>query len=364
MPLLKVSSHATSHSAGDIASFAAVDNATSQSLRVVCAWPVSSQYGAGSRFLYAVPTEAPSPIKYSHAPRRYYVIVAACVLLRKNQQLREASLAAALVVPAISSLHALVLSCYHVNGQFYERPRILKTTKLTATTLGAVDLDIFGAFQLCAIAMLAAPLTVRISQTYFFTQGRNIIFLWTILMAAGLIALCIEFYRVTMTECPAVTSGKKFKYGEEMCGMTCSEKDGPFSPMRGGSASNIYVVPVPNRLTFNAAMLLAAGICIPAILSLLFTADKILDINWKRRRGTPQPEDQVEGGNITVRELNNINTVVTKFLSVVEIPVFGGAVLAILIMGEINFFSTQLMFQTEPMASIGKLCRSEIAILY
>jgi hypothetical protein len=28
-------------------------NGTAQSLHVVCAWPVSSQYGAGSRFLYA-----------------------------------------------------------------------------------------------------------------------------------------------------------------------------------------------------------------------------------------------------------------------------------------------------------------------
>ena len=60
------------------------------------------------------------------------------------------------------------------------------------------------------------------------------------------------------------------------------------------------------------------------------------------------------GGNITVGELNNINKVVTKFLSIIEIPVFGGAVLAIVIIGEINFFSTQLMYQTEPMASIGK----------
>jgi hypothetical protein len=202
--------------------------------------------------------------------------------------------------------------------------------------------------------MLAAPLTVRVSQTYFFAQGRNIIFLWTMLMVAGLISLCIEFYRVTATDCPSTASAKGFEYGEEMCGMMCSEEEGPFSPMRGGSASNIYVVPAPSRLTFNAAMLLAAGICIPAILSLLFTADKILEVNWKRRKGTQQPGDQVEGGNITVGELNNINTVVTKFLSVIEIPVFGGAVLAIVVIGELNFFSTPLMYQTEPMASIGK----------
>jgi hypothetical protein len=299
------------------------------------------------------PPEPPTPIsKYSYPLCRYYVIVAACVLLRKNEQLREASLAAALVIPAISSLHGLVLSSYHVNGQFNHQP--LQDGTLTPGILGAVDFDIFGAFQLCSIAMLAAPLTVRVSQTYFFAQGRNIIFLWTMLMVAGLISLCIEFYRVTTADCPSTASAKGFEYGDEMCGMICSEEEGPFSPMRGGSASNIYVVPVPSRLTFNAAMLLAAGICIPAILSLLFTADKILEVNWKRRKGAQQPEDQVEGGNITVRELNNINTVVTKFLSVIEIPVFGGAVLAIIVIGELNFFSTPLMYQTEPMASIGK----------
>jgi hypothetical protein len=68
------------------------------------------------------PPEPPAPIsKYSCALCRYYVIVAACVLLRKNEQLREASLAAALVIPAISSLHGLVLSSYHVNGQLNHR---------------------------------------------------------------------------------------------------------------------------------------------------------------------------------------------------------------------------------------------------
>jgi len=133
-------------------------------------------------------------------------------------------------------------------------------------------MDIFGAFQFCSIAILAAPLTVRLSRTYFYDPGRNIIFLWTILILSGLIALCVEFYRATAVECkakidddgrPITNAASEFPYGKTNCGLRCSDKDGPFSPLRGGAASEIFVIPVPKRLTFNAGMLLAAGFCIP-----------------------------------------------------------------------------------------------------
>jgi hypothetical protein len=221
-------------------------------------------------------------------------------------------------------------------------------------------LDLFGAFQFCSIAILAAPLTVRLSRTYFYDPGRNIIFLWTILILAGLVALCVEFYRVTPSDCTPDDANntisynvKNFPYGTTACGLRCSDTAGPFSPLRGGAASEIFVIPTPTRLTFNAAMLLAAGFCIPAILSLVFTWDKILEINWKKRRQAENLDEPVEGANVTVGEMKGINSVVRMFLSVVEIPVFGGAVIAILGIGEANFFSRQIMYQTEPMASIG-----------
>jgi hypothetical protein len=50
---------------------------------------------------------------------------------------------------------------------------------------GAVDMDIFGAFQLCSLGILAAPATVKNSKTYFLDPGRNIIFLWTGLILSG-----------------------------------------------------------------------------------------------------------------------------------------------------------------------------------
>lgn len=218
-------------------------------------------------------------------------------------------------------------------------------------------MDVFGAFQICAIAILAAPLTVRLSRTYFYDPGRNIIFLWTILILMGLIALCVEFYRVTPSPCPSWPAARinDFPYGNTTCGLVCSEAEGPTSSLRDGANSEIFVIPAPRMLTFNASMLLAAGLCIPAILSLIFTWDKILEINWKRRRQAEEDLNvPVEGANVTVGELKGINNVVRTFLSVVEVPLFGGAVTAILIIGEVNFFSKQVRYQNEPITSVGR----------
>ena len=57
---------------------------------------------------------------------------------------------------------------------------------------------------------------------------------------------------------------------------------------------------------------------------------------------------------MTVGELKGINNVVRKFLGVIEIPLFGGVIITIIGVGEANFFSPQVRFMTEPMASIGK----------
>jgi len=78
-------------------SLAANATATANALRVVCAWPVSGQYGPGSRILY-------------------YVLVAACVVARKTEWLRNACLAAALLFPAVGAVHAIVLASLHIDG--------------------------------------------------------------------------------------------------------------------------------------------------------------------------------------------------------------------------------------------------------
>lgn len=184
----------------------------------------------------------------------------------------------------------------------------------------------------------------------------------------GLLSLTVEFFRVKPSDCthddsgrPISSNPREFPY-ETSCGLVCSVEKGPFSPLRSGAANDIYVIPAPDQLTFGTATLLAAACCIPAILSLVFTWIKILDLKWKtpfsEEAGDEQRIDEpIEGTNgATVGKMQRVNALVRLFLSVVEIPVFGAAVLAILIMGERNFFSSQVGYQTEPIAAIGK-CR-------
>ncbi|KAK2762877.1 hypothetical protein FQN54_001052 [Arachnomyces sp. PD_36] len=255
---------------------------------------------------------------------RYYVLVAACVFARKADWLRNACLAAVLLFPAVAAIHGIVLAALHVNG--------------------AIDMDVYGAFQLCAIGIMTAPVTVRRSRTYFYDPGRNTIFMWTGLILAG----------------NSISSDPiKFPYQVTSCGLICSVEGNPRSPLRGGSASNINVIPVPDKLTFSTATLFAAACCIPAILSLVFMWDKILEINWRTSFENggegPRMDEPIEGTNgATVGKMRGVNALVRKFLSTIEIPVFGAAVFAILIMGERNFFSPQMRFETEPIASIGQ----------
>lgn len=134
--------------------------------------------------------------------------------------------------------------------------------------------------------------------------------------------------------------------------------------MRGGSADDVYVVPAPDILTFGMATLMSAACCIPAILSLISMWYKILEVKWKTSFGDAEEHKIIDGTNgATNAAMMRVKNQVRKFMLAVEIPVFGAAVLAILIIGERNFFSEQVRYKTEPMASIGKclFCSCSIA---
>ncbi|KAK4147367.1 uncharacterized protein C8A04DRAFT_34090 [Dichotomopilus funicola] len=299
-------------------------NATNDLQPVVCSWPVSGQYGVGSRILY-------------------YVLVAACVLARKTEWLRNACLAAALILPAIAAIHAIVLAALHVDN--------------------AIDMDVYGALQICCIGILTAPACVRLSNTYFKAPGRNVLFAWTVLVIAGLLALAVEFFRAQSSPCLDDGQGypllnkMPFPYGETTCGLVCESgvKGSPASPMRTGSADNIYVVPTPSILTFGAATLVAAASCVPGVLSMVSIRHKITKEEWTKKFGGVDADEPIEGTNgATRRGMKDVNDVIRGLLSVVEIPVFGGAVIALIIVGELNFFNYPVGYQTEPAANIGQ----------
>jgi hypothetical protein len=225
---------------------------------------------------------------------------------------------------------------------------------------GAMDMDVYGAFQFCAIGVLAAPVTVKLSSTYFNDRGRNIIFLWTILLLAGLLSLTVEFYRSEPVDCKGdngtTLTASRFIYGTTLCGLDyCAVgiPDEPNSPMRQGASTNIYVIPAPTKLTFGTATLLAAGCCIPSILSLVSIWIKILETNWKSRFGPRDANEHIDGTKATEGNMRGVNEMVRKFLSVVEVPFFGAAVLAILILGENNLFSFSMSYGTETIGSVG-----------
>ena len=227
-------------------------------------------------------------------------------------------------------------------------------------------MDVYGAFQLCAIGVLTAPVTVRLSQTYFNNPGRDLIFLWTVLLLAGLLSLTVEFIRLTPKPCPPDDpatilweSHRGMFLFNSNCGMVCNENS-PISVLRQGSANNIYVIPAPHEINFDTATLLAAACCIPAILSLVSMWIKILDNNWeklsmgKNKKNKKKDNEPIEGTNgATPRHMTGISEKIRAWLTLIEIPIFAVAVLAILVKGELNFWSGSVYYQTEPIASIG-----------
>lgn len=54
---------------------------------------------------------------YTNIHSRYYVLIAACVVARKVEWIRNACLAAVLLFPAIAALHGIVLAALHVDGE-------------------------------------------------------------------------------------------------------------------------------------------------------------------------------------------------------------------------------------------------------
>lgn len=117
------------------------------------------------------------------------------------------------------------------------------------------------------------------------------------------------------------------------------------------------MIPAPEKLTFDTATLLAAACCIPAILGLISMWNQVLKTNWKKSFADRHQEEGAEpipGTNGATTELmKDVNKKIGDILSKVEIAVFAGAVLTILIIGERNFFSRQVRYQQEPIAAIG-----------
>lgn len=348
------------------------DPTSNDAASVVCSWPLSGQYGPGVRFLY-------------------YVLVAVCILGSHVEWMRGACLAAALLVPSVAAIHALIMTGIQ---QSRGKPPVtyVLDSKLKCKLLGPVDMDIFGCFQLCAIGVLAVPITVRYSTTYFETKGRNLVFMWTVLnlageqnsstqpifplqtmllsIRAGLVSLIVAFYRATPQPC-LDSNGNNVTVvafqaagnneSQTICSPTCSI----WTIIRKDTTNASQWVIAPNTgMTFNTATLLCAACCIPAILSLLSVWQKVMHLSWIKRfrrrsdtagdnDGQPALTDEQRREREDREDERWMDKKIRMVLGLVERIVFTVCIMAIVVLGERNFWSKQMRSGVEPMTAIG-----------
>jgi hypothetical protein len=205
--------------------------------------------------------------------------------------------------------------------------------------------------------------------------------------SSGLIALAVEFFRADAKSCTDENTGRQlfhdddFPYGKTTCGLICSVEEGPFSPLRRGSAENIYVVPNPNLFPFGAATLVATACCIPGTLYLVWTWTKIKAMNSMSTM-MPPSEKVISGINTDSKRMKLLRSIIGRTVGNVEVPVvrssstkppsssranhscqFAGVVSAIIIFGELNFWSKPMMWETEPLTNASQWSGMASALL-
>jgi hypothetical protein len=125
----------------------------------------------------------------------------------------------------------------------------------------------------------------------------------------------------------------------------------------------------PRRgMTFNTGTLLCAACCIPSILSLLSVWNKVMHFNWRRRWGRgntntaegianeKKPQQELTQEERDERDLRErwMDNRIRLFLGLVERIVFMVCILAIVVLGEINFWSPQMRAGVEHINGVGE----------
>jgi hypothetical protein len=84
----------------------------------------------------------------------------------------------------------------------------------------------------------------------------------------------------------------------------------------------------------------------------------ILKLNWKFRYDNRDKKAPIPGTNgATLESMTKVDDHINNFLKIPEALLFSIAVLFIVVVGEMNFMSDQVSWQTEPMSAIGKFDR-------
>jgi hypothetical protein len=100
--------------------------------------------------------------------------------------------------------------------------------------------------------------------------------------------------------------------------------------------------------------LFSAGCCIPAVLHLVYMRIKILKINWIRKWGIGVRDDDKQALTQDTEEAAEMTKRIRQYLINSEALLFFACAACILVLGELNFFSVQVNWQSEPMSAVGK----------
>lgn len=177
------------------------------------------------------------------------------------------------------------------------------------------------------------------------------------------LSLTVEFFRAKTSDCTYDNSGQpislhaqEFPYGNATCGLACSTDQGPYSAIRNGSTNNVYVIPAPTILTLGGAILIAAGSCFPAIFLLLHVWNGVFRAKGKPRVGNRDEDVASENPNgVTIGQVERNTTRMSRISrNTLGLALFLCLEIALLFLGELNFFSPQVYYETEPMTSVGR----------
>lgn len=199
--------------------------------------------------------------------------------------------------------------------------------------------------------------------------------MWTALNLAGLLSLIVAFYRADPKSCRDgsgnIVTWSTFESTPDICGPCDSEhtliRKDPSNPAQWILAPHV-------GMTINTATLLSAACCIPSILSLLSVWTKVMHLNWLKRwrrndRSGSDPELAGGGGDNAsmqpqqgrpeddedaARAERFMEKRIKLVLGLVERIVFTACILAIVVLGERNFWSHEMREGVEPITSIGQ----------
>ncbi|KAF7356996.1 hypothetical protein MVEN_01036200 [Mycena venus] len=178
---------------------------------VICAYPLSGQYGPGARF-------------------SLYILILACIVWRKQVLVLNVGLGAVLLAGLVAAVHGVALGAVSGLG---DNKHVL-------------DFDVFGAAYICTFCLGLVPGLILLGAEFLSGATTTIVIGWYALMLAGETGVTAALFRAPTRGSPCVDaaganiSHSVFIVGETDCHLSCM--DIPTLPLRQGQSA-VYIQP-------------------------------------------------------------------------------------------------------------------------